>query len=176
MKDHREVEQMFARYERLGERAMKTKRTIVRDVIEELSKHAAVEEQVLYPEMKRSAPGGEGLAEEGLKEHGEVKRLLADLDKMSPEDDDYEDKMMRLMQSVRHHVQEEEDEMFPKLRSEVDAERLIELGKMVETAKMMAPTRPHPHAPTTPPANVVVGAVAGVADRVRDAGRKLLDR
>jgi hemerythrin superfamily protein len=173
-KDHREVEALFRRYERLGGKAEKSKRTIVRKLVEELSKHAAAEEQVLYPAMRSMLPDGATLQEEGIEEHQTVKELLVDLDRLSPGDEEFDPKMRALMESVRHHVKEEESEMLPKLADAAGREQLISMGKMIEGAKKIAPTRPHPHAPSTPPANIVVGAVAGVVDRVRDAGRKVL--
>jgi hemerythrin superfamily protein len=165
--DHRTVDSLFRRYEAglQGE----DKRQVVEEIIRELSIHAAIEEQVLYPAMRRAFPQGQDMAEEGIEEHAEVKETLADLDGMDPSDPAFDPKVRSLIGDVRHHVEEEEEEMFPKLAAAVPAERLEELGSALESAKVLAPTRPHPHAPSTPPANVVVGPVAGVVDRARDA-------
>ena len=174
--DHREVEQMFRRYSRMGERAHKSKQTLVRKVVMELSKHAAVEEQILYPGLREMVAGGEKMMDEGVDEHQTVKELLVDLDRMSPGDEEFDPKMRSLIEAVRHHVREEESDMFPALRRSANRDRLVDMGRMVEVAKKVAPTRPHPHAPSKPPANMLVGAVAGVVDRVRDVGREVLNR
>jgi hypothetical protein len=72
---------------------------------------------------------------------------------------------------VKRHVEEEEGEAFPKVRDALGQERLFEIGEAMERAKKVAPTRPHPYAPSTPPANLVAGPAAGVMDRAREAGR-----
>ena len=168
------MEALFRRYERLGGKAEKSKEKIAHGLIEELSKHAAAEEQILYTAMRTMVRGGEKLQEEGIEEHQEVKELLTDLGRLSPGDEEFDPKMQALIANVRHHVKEEEGEMFPKLRKASQREQLVDMGRMIQMAKKVAPTRPHPHAPSTPPGNVLVGAVAGVVDRVRDAGRKVL--
>lgn len=173
-KDHREVEALFQRYERLGGKAEKSRRTIARKLVEELSKHAAAEEQVLYPALRSMLSNGEKMQKEGIDEHQTVKELLVDLNRLSPGDEEFDPKMRALIENVRHHVEEEEGEMLPKLAKAAGREQLQAMGQMIQAAKKIAPTRPHPHTPSTPPANVVVGAVAGVVDRVRDAGRKVL--
>ena len=165
--DHRTVEALFARYE--GGLDTEEKRAVVDEIIRELSIHAAIEEQFLYPAMREAFPKGEDMAEEGIDEHGEVKETLSDLDGMDPSEPGFDPKVRSLIGDVRHHVEEEENEMFPNFQSAVSADRLEELGGLMERGKASAPTRPHPHAPSTPPGNLVVGPVAGAIDRARDA-------
>ena len=74
-----------------------------------------------------------------------------------------------LFLDVTHHAKEEEREMLPKLREALSRKELEELGERMKKAKKMAPTRPHPKAPNTPPGNVAAGPVAAVMDRARDA-------
>lgn len=167
LQDHRHVESLFARYESLtgdGDR----KRDIVREIIRELSIHAAIEEQFLYPVIRNNLPDGKSLVEEAIQEHQEAKELLDELDGMLPDESGYDERVSSLLRDVRHHVQEEEDELLPKLRSAVSQERLEQVGEAMEAGKRLAPTRPHPHAPTTPPRNIVAGPAAAVVDRVRD--------
>ena len=76
-----------------------------------------------------------------------------------------------LIESVRHHVEEEETEFFPEVRQALGRKVLGEIGELLETAKATAPKRPHPKAPDEPPGNVVSGLVAGVVDRARAAGK-----
>ena len=73
------------------------------------------------------------------------------------------------MAEIRQHVTEEEADLFPRLREAVPASVLAELGGKARTAKKMAPTRPHPSAPDTPPMNKVLAPGAGLVDRLRDA-------
>ncbi len=91
---------------------------------------------------------------------------------MDPEAERFIPKMTVLMESVRHHVEEEEDELFPEVREALTRKQLAELGEAMEEAKKTVPTRPHPRAPDTPPGNLVAGAGAAVVDKVRDAVRQ----
>ena len=75
------------------------------------------------------------------------------------------------MESVRHHVEEEQDDLFPKARRLLGKDFLEELGERMEKAKKIAPTRPHPRAPDQPPGNLVAGTVAAVMDRAKDMVR-----
>jgi hemerythrin superfamily protein len=168
--DHATVNRLFRRYESLGEGALKSRRSVAERVIKELSIHAAVEEQVLYPNVRAAVPDGDKLVKEGISEHQEVKEALVRLDKCRPDSDEFDDLMHQIRDDVRHHVKEEEQAggMLPKLRKHASRDELLQMAKLTRTAKRMAPTRPHPKAPSTPPGNVVVGAAAAVVDKVRD--------
>src|SRR5256886_8660224 len=174
--DHREVEQLFRQFEKLTERAHRSKQKIVMKVIRELAIHAAIEEMLFYPAVRTAALKTDvrALKEaadtvlESLEEHHVVKWTLSELQKMSPEDERFDAKVKVLMESVRHHVEEEQDELFPRARTLLGEEMLEELGERMNKAKKLAPTRPHPRAPDSPPANFVAGAMAAVMDRQRD--------
>jgi hemerythrin superfamily protein len=167
--DHRAVEQLFQRFESTEPGQVDRRRELVEVMIRELSVHASIEETVLYPEISEAVTAGKELIEEGLEEHQDAKETLNELDGMDPEDAGFEAKVRSLIGDVRHHVEEEENEILPKLDSALSEERLRDLGTRLEKAKVGAPTRPHPHAPDTPPANLIAGPVAGAVDRVRDA-------
>ena len=169
--DHKTVESLFKRFEKLGDGAKKSKRQIGEQIIRELSIHAAIEEQALYPVIRGCSDELEKLVLEALEEHHVAKWVLSELDGMDPEHERFDAKFSVLMESVRHHVKEEEQELFPKVRKALDRKLLGELGDALTKAKKAAPTRPHPRASDTPPGNVVSGAVSGLADRVRDFAR-----
>ena len=164
--DHKTVEQLFKRFEKAGDRAYVEKRQIVDRIIEELSVHAAIEEQVFYPVARETVPGTEDVALESLEEHHIVKWLLSELVDLDPEHERFDAKVTVLMENVRHHVEEEQDEFFPKVRAQLSRTALADLGQALADAKKTAPTRPHPRMPDAPPGNSVVGALAGVVDRV----------
>jgi hemerythrin superfamily protein len=166
--DHKTVEQLFKRFEKAGDRAHVEKRQIVDRIIEELSVHAAVEEQVFYPVSRATVPGTEDMALESLEEHHIVKWVLSELVDLAPSDERFDAKVTVLIENVRHHVKEEEQEFFPKVRDRLGRKALADLGAALEDAKKMAPTKPHPRSPDEPPGNAVVGAIAGVVDRVGD--------
>ncbi|MET0144756.1 MAG: hemerythrin domain-containing protein [Ilumatobacteraceae bacterium] len=163
--DHKTVEQLFKRFEKTGDGALVEKRQIVDRIVEELSIHATIEEQLFYPVARATVPGTEEIALESLEEHHIVKWVLSELDGMDPAAERFDAKVTVLIESVRHHVEEEEGEFFPKVRNELGRKALGDLGEALEKAKLSAPTHPHPRAPDTPS---VVGAIAGVIDRVTD--------
>jgi len=164
--DHGEVEAMFRQVESLPEGD--ARQQIVQEIIRELSVHAAIEEQVLYPAMRKALPDGETLVQEAIDEHQAAKETLAAIERAdnSTERDQH---LVRLMGDVRHHVEEEETELFPKLAASIGSTELREMGGKLAAAKKMAPTHPHPNAPNTPPGNLVGGVAAAVMDKARDA-------
>src|SRR5438552_10164478 len=182
--DHREVEQLFRQFEKLTERAHRSKQKIVMKIIRELAIHAAVEEMLFYPAVRtaalkanvRTLKEAADTVLESLEEHDVVKWTLSELEKMKPEDERYDAKFKVLMESVRHHVEEEQDDLFPKARRLLGKDFLEELGERMEKAKKLAPTRPHPRAPDEPPGNVVAGTVAGVMDRAKAIMREGVER
>ncbi len=166
--DHKSVEKLFKTFEKAGERAKQTKAKAVEQIIEELSLHAAIEEQIFYPSIRHEVPCTEDEVLESLEEHHIVKWVLSELDGMNPDDERFDAKVTVLIENVRHHVEEEESELFPAVRKALGRKRLGEIGDAMEAAKETAPRRPHPRASDTPPGNLVAGVVAGAVDRVRD--------
>jgi hemerythrin superfamily protein len=166
--DHRTVEQLFKQFERAGERAHVQKRQIADRIIEELSAHAAVEEQVFYPVARAAVPGTEDIVLESLEEHHVAKWLLSELVDMDPAHERFNAKVTVLIANVRHHIEEEERHFFPKVREHLGRNELAELGETLANAKKSAPTRPHPRMPDAGPGNVVAGTINGVVDRVGD--------
>ena len=164
--DHKTVEQLFKRFEAAGDRAYVEKRQVVDRIIEELSVHASIEEQVFYPVARETVPKTEDIALESLEEHHIVKWLLSELADLDPQHERFDAKVTVLMENVRHHIKEEERDFFPMVRAQLSRTELADLGGVLAEAKKSAPTQPHPRLPDAGPSNVVVGAVAGVVDRV----------
>lgn len=163
--DHHDVEQLFQQFEH-AERAHVQKRQIVDRIVEALSVHAAIEEQVFYPVARATVPATDDVVLESLEEHHVVKWLLSELADMDPTHERFVAKTTVLMENVRHHVKEEETDFFPKVRKQLGRNELLELGDALAEAKKSAPTRPHPRLPDSGPANAVTGTIAGVVDRV----------
>ncbi len=166
--DHKTVEALFKRFEKAGDRAFVEKREIVDRIIEELSIHAAIEEQVFYPVARATVPATEDIALESLEEHHVVKLLLAELADMDPSQERFTPKVTVLIENVRHHVKEEETDFFPTVREALSRSELADIGATLSEAKKTAPTHPHPSLPDDGAANAVTGAIAGVVDRVGD--------
>lgn len=139
--DHRKVEKLFARFEKLGERATATQQEIVRKIDHELSLHAALEEVIVYPAMRESMEDMEDDVLEAYEEHHLVKRTLAELRNMTPEDEMFRAKVIVLSEAVEHHVEEEEGELFPKMKKALGKEKLQALGRKLQQAKREATSR-----------------------------------
>jgi hemerythrin superfamily protein len=168
--DHATVDRLFRRYKGLTARSVKSRRTVADRVIKELSVHAAVEEDVLYPVARTTVPKGAELVTEALDEHRSLKEALAALEKCPPDDPAFDDLMTDIEKEVRHHVKEEEGPggILRELRKHTPREQLVRMARLTRQAKQAAPTRPHPKAPDTPPANIVAGAATGMIDKARD--------
>lgn len=165
--DHRTVEALFKRFEKTTDRAVSTRADLVARMLRELSIHAAIEEQLFYPRLRIAGEKLKDEVLEGLEEHHVVKELLAEIEKMTPQSERFEAKVTVLVENVRHHIEEEEKDMFPRARRALTGDELVEIGDGLEALKRMAPTRPHPNAPDEPPANLANLGVAGI-DRARD--------
>lgn len=137
--DHRKVDELFEQLERLQQPT--ERKELVGRLVEELSIHAAIEEQELYPVM-RSALGDDGPVEEAEHEHAEVKAMLAALSWMRPEHERFDALVTELVAAVRHHVAEEEQDLLPKLRRFAPAADLKALGERLQQAKAGAPKKP----------------------------------
>ena len=127
--DHKGVEKLFRQFENAGDRAVVTKRNIMKDIVKELSVHAAIEEQVFYPSVRDEVDGLDSEILESLEEHHVVKWLLSELDGMSPDDERFDAKATVLMEAVGHHVEEEEGDFFKTARKLFDRAALEQMGK-----------------------------------------------
>lgn len=131
-KDHRLVEQLFQRY------TTEMSSGIAEQICAELTVHLAVEEEIVYPVLRRDVEQGSGLEQEAEKEHQEAKDLIAQIERVKFEG--VGELMKQLRESVQHHVSEEENEVLPKMQAEIAADRLEELGAKVEQAKQRRQT------------------------------------
>jgi len=134
--DHREVEKLFHEFEDAGDRAYKTKQQLVSQIIKELEVHATIEEEIYYPAVDAKAKkDGKELVAEAVEEHHVVKVLLGELATMSAEDDAFDAKVTVLIENVRHHVEEEEEELLPQSEEILGDEELARLGEEMAARK-----------------------------------------
>ena len=134
--DHRKVEQLFREFEEAGDRAYKTKQQLVSQIIKELEVHATIEEEIYYPAVDAKAKkDGKELVAEAVEEHHVVKVLLGELATMSAEDDAFDAKVTVLIENVRHHVEEEEEELLPQSEEILGDEELARLGEEMAARK-----------------------------------------
>lgn len=175
---HDEIKRLFAEFDERSSRPSRRKDEIVREMITLLVKHSEIEEQVLYPAIREELEGQADQVDESLEEHHAAELLLWELDHMTSEADRFDAKVTVLKENVLHHIAEEEDELFPRVLEAMSEDRRREVGTAMEQVWRIAPSRPHPLTPDTPPGNrlaaipgtvidLTVGAARGVGRFVR---------
>jgi hemerythrin superfamily protein len=127
--DHRRVEELFSSFENADKR---TKPEIAEEVLTQLEIHAAIEEELVYPAI-REAIDDHDMVDKAKEEHHVVKLLIKELRKMDASEDEFAPKFKVLGEIVRHHAEEEEQEMFPQAE-EANLEK-VELGEKVVKRK-----------------------------------------
>src|SRR5699024_10830175 len=153
--DHRSVEEVFQELEQ-GSGTPQHRRQLADHVIAELVRHSVAKEQYMYPAAREALPDGDEVVDHELAEHAEAEQVMNDLDDVDPEDPRFNGLLAALMADVRHHIEEEETDLLPKLQQACSQERLQQLGAQVLEVRSTAPTRPHPNTPSTPPANRIL--------------------
>jgi hemerythrin superfamily protein len=165
--DHRRIEELFKTFDAAVKADDESgQHRLALELTRELSVHAAAEEQVLYPALSRAGVVKERL--DALEDHHAAKLLLSEIESMTPRQERFAAKVRVLGRNVARHLAEEETALLPVLRKRSNVEALRELGEDFEVRRRSAPTRPHPSAPDTPPANVIANAGASLVDRLRD--------
>ncbi|MQM24417.1 hemerythrin domain-containing protein [Glycomyces albidus] len=165
--DHRAFEAAFDEIEATAGEPVGRK-ALVDHVTAELVRHAVAQEQFVHPVIRDRLPDGDSLAEREVAANAEAEELMKALEALGPADADFEPLLRRLITGVRAHIADEEARLLPRLAAVCDAEERQDLGFKVQAAKEFAPTRPHPHAPDTTPANLITGPGVGFIDHIRD--------
>ena len=135
--DHKDVKTLFKRYDKLVEAKAKDdeKAVVAQEICLKLTVHATVEEEIFYPAARAVLGADEDLIDEADVEHATAKELIAQLEGSRPGDDAlYDAKVKVLSEYVKHHVKEEQNEMFPKVKaSSLD---MVELGARMAARKV----------------------------------------
>jgi hemerythrin superfamily protein len=140
--DHKEILKTFRDFEGAGEDATKRKGQLVDRIIELLTAHTYIENEVMYPRVRALLPDLEDDIDESYEEHHVADLLVMELASMKPDAQRFDAKTTVLIENVRHHIEEEEDEWFPKVREALGRKQLQEIGAEMLKAKKKAPKRP----------------------------------
>ncbi|MEU9021280.1 hemerythrin domain-containing protein [Actinomadura sp. NPDC048394] len=174
-RDHTEVKRMLDDLEAgptaatgADEDALALRRALLQRLITEESKHEAVEEEYFWPLVRERVPEGDELADHAVAQEQSAKQELDDLIAVHPLQARFEGLLSDFIAGAREHIAFEEERVWPRLRGVVTAEEAAELGRRLEAAKKLAPTRPHSNTPPRPGLLKATGPVVGVADRMLD--------
>jgi hemerythrin-like domain-containing protein len=164
--DHREVAELFDQISATTDPV--SRRDLADSLIAELVRHSVAEEMHVYPAVRDHVPNGDAAVDDDTKEHKQLEGHMKELEGADASSPDFLTALGRLRSVFEHHISDEEGEQFPQLRAHIPAERLVELKGKVETAKKLAPTRPHPASPNAELFHKTVGPGVGLVDRLRD--------
>lgn len=141
-RDHKVVKKLFKDFQAAGKGAKEQKAKLVTQMLEELTVHTYLENEVMYPEVRKLLPDLEDDVLESYEEHHVADVLCFELAGMSPDDEHFDAKVTVLAESVTHHIDEEENDWFPKVREGLGRKQLQELGARMEELRPSAPRKP----------------------------------
>ena len=140
--DHKEIRRLFDQFEKAGDSAEKTKGRLVDQIIELLTVHTYIENEVMYPRVRELLPELEDDVLESYEEHHVADVLVMELVGMKPDAERFDAKTTVLIENVRHHIEEEEQDWFPKVRDGLGRKILQDIGAEMLKARKKAPRKP----------------------------------
>jgi hemerythrin superfamily protein len=140
--DHKRMRKLFRDFESAGDTAYATKDRIAKKILEELTVHTYIENECMYPQTRELMPNLEDDILESYEEHHVADVLCMELSTMKAKDEHFIAKMTVLIENVEHHMEEEEDEWFPKVRAGLGRKRLQDMGAEMLDMKKSAPRKP----------------------------------
>ena len=140
--DHKEIRKVFSDFEKAGDTATVTKGRLVDRMIELLTVHTYIENEIMYPRVRELLPELEDDVLESYEEHHVADVLVVELAAMKPDAERFTAKTTVLIENVRHHIEEEEQDWFPKVREGLGRSVLQDIGAEMIEARKKAPKRP----------------------------------
>ena len=140
--DHKQIRKLFAQFERAGDDAHSTKESLAERILEALTVHTYLENEVMYPETRALLPELEDDVLESYEEHHVADVLCMELAAMKSSDERFDAKMTVLIESVTHHIEEEEQDWFPKVRAALSRKQLQQIGAEMIDLRESAPRKP----------------------------------
>jgi hemerythrin superfamily protein len=140
--DHKEIRRLFREFQEAGEGAQKRKGKLVDEILEALTVHTYIENECMYPRVRELLPDLEDDVLESYEEHHVADVLCAELAAMEAGDERFDAKTTVLIENVTHHIEEEEQDWFPKVREGLGRKQLQEIGARMLELRDKAPRRP----------------------------------
>ncbi|MEE1787100.1 hemerythrin domain-containing protein [Streptomyces sp. SP17BM10] len=144
--DHRKVRHLFREYRGLvdgdGQGGDDARREKIERIVEELTVHTYLEDELFYPRVRREVPGLADDMDLAKEEHHVADVLCEELTRMTPADAGYDAKAAVLIDAVERHIDKEESSWFPQVRAALGRKELQELGERMRAVRETAPRRP----------------------------------
>jgi hemerythrin superfamily protein len=140
--DHKNVKRLFKEFQAAEDGPASRKAKIVEQILEALTVHTYLENEVMYPEVRRLLPDLEDDILESYEEHHVADVLCMELATMDADDEHFDAKVTVLIENVTHHIGEEEQDWFPKVREGLGRNQLQEIGARMLELRPKAPTKP----------------------------------
>jgi hemerythrin superfamily protein len=140
--DHKEIRKLFREFEQAGSNAKATRGRIVDRILEALTVHTYIENEGMYPRIRELVPDLEEDVLESYEEHHVADVLCMELATMSPDDERFDAKTTVLIENVSHHMEEEEQDWFPKVRAALGRKQLQDIGAELLELRAKAPRKP----------------------------------
>ena len=140
--DHQEIRSLFRQFEAAGENATAAKGKLVDKIIQALTVHTYLENEVMYPAVRELVPELEDDILESYEEHHVADVLCMELMALAPDAERFDAKTTVLIENVTHHIEEEEQDWFPKVREALSRKQLQEIGARMLDLKESAPRHP----------------------------------
>ena len=140
--DHKEIRKLFTQFQQAGEGAVVRKGEVVDKIMELLTVHTYMENEGMYPAVREALPDLEDDVLESYEEHHVADVLCMELATMTPDDERFDAKTTVLIENVTHHIEEEEQDWFPKVREGLGRKRLQEIGERLLELREKAPRKP----------------------------------
>lgn len=142
--------------------------TMVTNLVIAESQHEAIEEQLFWPAVRAALDDGDALADHAIGQEEAGKTLLQQLEDGHPGEPEYHRALDEFIAAAREHIDYEQNVVWPRFQTAVSIHDLEQLGDKLQTAKKIAPTRPHPNAPSGGLAQNTLGVAVGAVDHLRD--------
>jgi hemerythrin-like domain-containing protein len=140
--DHKEIRRLFREFQGAGDKAVKKKARLVEQIVALLTVHTYIENEVMYPQVRALLPDLEDDVLESYEEHHVADILCMELSGMAADAERFDAKAAVLIENVSHHIEEEEQDWFPKVRAGLSRKQLQEIGTRLEQARQKAPRTP----------------------------------
>jgi hemerythrin superfamily protein len=133
--DHASVRTLFGRFERTGKTDLEKRNDLLAQIRREIQIHLRAEEEIFYPALKALNGEGRQLVSQALNDHKDINDLLTQISRLKLTAKNFDDRFEALIESVDHHVEEEEGEIFRFAEENCSEQELEDLGRQIQERK-----------------------------------------